>query len=123
MKKVLFVCLAVFIGIMFVANVFAQTPEKKETTTTTTTTTTKVAKTMTFTGKVTNMDTEAKMMTVKNKKGEKTFDVSNAKMKVEPKAGHKVTVSKATKAKKAKKGTTTKTTTTETTVETTTPAK
>jgi len=139
MKKVLFVCLAVFIGIMFVANVFAQTPEKKETTTTTTTTTTKVAKTMTFTGQVTNMDTEAKMMTVKNKKGEKTFDVSNAKMKVEPKAGHKVTVkymemdgkmmassvtvSKATKAKKAKKGTTTKTTTTETTVETTTPAK
>ena len=138
MKKVLFICLAVFVGIMFVANAFAQTPEKKETTTTTTTTTTKVNKTMTFTGHVTNMDTEAKMMTVKNKKGEKTFDVSTAKMKVEPKAGHKVTVkymemdgkmmassvtvSKATKAKKAKKGTT-KTTTKETTVETTAPAK
>ena len=121
---------------MFVANVFAQTPEKKETTTTTTTTTTKVNKTMTFTGYVTNMDTEAKMMTVKNKKGEKTFDVSNAKMKVEPKAGHKVTVKymemdgkmmassvTVSKATKAKKGTTTKTTTKETTVETTTPAK
>ena len=129
MKKVLFVCLAVFIGIMFVANVFAQTPEKKETTTTTTTTTTKVAKTMTFTGKVTNMDMDAKMMTVKNKKGEKTFDVSNAKMKVEPKAGHKVTVkymemdgkmmaSSVTVSKATKKTTTTKTK--ETTEETTT---
>ena len=92
MKKVLFVCLAVFISIMFVANVFAQTPEKKETTTTTTTTTTKVAKTMTFTGEVTNMDTDAKMMTAKNQKGDMTFDVSAVKMKVEPKAGDKVTV-------------------------------
>jgi hypothetical protein len=93
MKKAFFVCLAVFIGVMFVANVFAQTPEKKETTTTTsTTTTTKVNKTMTFTGQVTNMDREAKMMTAKNKNGEKTFDVSTAKMKVEHKAGHKVTV-------------------------------
>ena len=128
MKKVLFVCLAVFIGIMFVANVFAQTSEKKETTTTTTTTT-KVAKTMTFTGEVTNMDTDAKMMTAKNQKGDMTFDVSAVKMKVEPKAGDKVTVkymekdgkmmaSSVTVSKATKKTTTTKTK--ETTEETTT---
>jgi hypothetical protein len=75
------------------------TPEKKATTTTTTTpakkeTTTKTTKSkaMMFTGKVTNMDTAAKMMTVKGKKGDMTFDVSSAKMKGEAKAGDKVTV-------------------------------
>ena len=130
MKRVFFACLALFIGIMFVANVFAQTPEKKETTTTTTTTT-KVNKTMTFTGEVTNMDTEAKMMNAKNQKGDMTFDVSAAKMKVEPKAGDKVTVKYMEKdgkmmassvtVSKATKKTTTKTK--ETTEETTTPAK
>ena len=106
MKKVLLVGLAVLLGIAFVTTVFAQTPAKKETTTTTTTTpatkttpaqnetttTTKQSKHMAFTGKVTNMDTAAKMMTATNKKGDMTFDCSSAKMKVEPKAGDKVTV-------------------------------
>ena len=47
---------------------------------------------MIFTGEVTNMDTAAKMMTVKGKKGDMTFDVSGVKMKGEAKAGDKVTV-------------------------------
>jgi cytoskeletal protein RodZ len=110
MKKVLFVILTILISVAFVTTVFAQTSEKtvttttpekqKETTTTTTTTpekkvtttTTTKTKAMTFTGKVTNMDTAEKMMTAKSKKGDMTFDVSSATMKVEPKAGDMVTV-------------------------------
>ena len=102
MKKVLMMALTVLISVAFVTTVFAQapagTPEKKTTTTTTTpekketaTTTTK-SKAMIFTGEVTNMDTAAKMMTVKGKKGDMTFDVSGVKMKGEAKAGDKVTV-------------------------------
>ena len=90
MKKVLMMALTVLIGVAFVTVVFAQapvgTPEKKTTTTTTTTpakkeTTTKTTKSkaMMFTGEVTNVDTAAKMMTVKGKKGDMTFDVSSAK--------------------------------------------
>ena len=45
-----------------------------------------------FAGEVTNMDTAAKTMAVKGKKGDMTFDVSGAKMKDEAKAGDKVTV-------------------------------
>ncbi|MBP1734518.1 MAG: hypothetical protein H6Q53_805 [Deltaproteobacteria bacterium] len=112
MKKDLLVVFAILISVAFVTTVFAQTSEKtvttttttpekqKETTTTTTTTpekkvtttTTTKTKAMTFTGKVTNMDTAAKMMAAKGKKGDMTFDVSSAAMKVEPKAGDMVTV-------------------------------
>jgi len=112
MKKVLLVVLTILISVTFVTTVFAQTSEKtetttittpekqKETTTTTTTTpgkkvtttTTTKTKGMMFTGKVTNMDTAEKMMTAKGKKGDMTFDVSSATMKVEPKAGDMVTV-------------------------------
>ncbi len=105
MKKVLIMALAVLIGVAFVTATFAQvstgTTEKKTTTTTTTTTpekkvttttTTTKSKVMTFKGEVTAMDTTAKMMTVKGKKGDMTFDVSNAKMKSEPAAGDNVTV-------------------------------
>ncbi len=100
MKKALLVGLAVLISVAFMTTVFAQTTEKKETTTTTTTTPEKketVTKTtrsegMMFTGKVTNMDMAEKMMTVKGRKGEMTFDVSSARMKGEAKAGDMVTV-------------------------------
>lgn len=96
------VALAVLISVAFVTVVFAQAPtgatEKKTTTTTTTpekketTTTTTKTKAMKFRGTVTNMDMAAKMMTVSGKKGDMTFDVSTAKMKVEPKAGDRVKV-------------------------------
>jgi hypothetical protein len=105
MKKVLMMALTVLISVAFVTAAFAQapagTPEQKTTTTTTTkapdtketkTTKTTKSKAMIFTGEVTNMDTAAKMMTVKGKKGDMTFDVSGAKMKGEAKAGDKVTV-------------------------------
>jgi hypothetical protein len=134
MKKALLAGLAVFISIAFVTTVFAQMSEKKETTTTTTTTpekkkvtttTTTKSKGMKFTGEVTNMDMAAKMMTVKGKKGEMTFDVSGAKMMGEAKAGDMVTVKYREKGGKmmassvtmgkAKKTKTTKTTTTTTT--------
>jgi hypothetical protein len=107
MKKVSIFVLAAIISIAFIATVFAQapvgttqtkettttttiTPEKKDTTTTTTTTT--KGKTMKFYGKVMSMDTAAKVMTVKGKKGDITFDVSNAEMKIEVIAGDKVIV-------------------------------
>ena len=94
MKKVLMFALAVWISVAFVTAVFAQTPaekpapekmmmEKKEM---------KAPKMMSFSGEVTNMDMMAKMMTVKGKKGEMTFDMTGAKMKGEMKAGDKVTV-------------------------------
>ena len=128
------ILLAVIISVAFVATVFAQapagTPEKKETTTTTTTTpekketTTKTTKSkgMMFQGEVTNMDTAAKTMTVKGKKGEMTFDVSGAKMKGEAKDGDKVTVKytekdgkmMASSVKMGKKMAKSKTTTTKT---------
>ena len=103
MKKVLMMALTVLISVAFVTVVFAQapaagTPEKKTTTTTTTpekketTTKTTKSKAMVCSGEVTNMDTAAKMMTVKSTKGDMTFDVSSVKMKGEAKAGDKVTV-------------------------------
>jgi hypothetical protein len=93
MKKVLMFALAVWISVAFVTTVFAQAPaekpapekmmmEKKE----------MKSKMMSFSGEVTNMDMMAKMMTVKGKKGEMTFDMTGAKMKGEMKAGDKVTV-------------------------------
>ena len=145
MKKISMFVLAVIISIAFVATVFAQAPagttEKKETTTTTTpekkettTTTTTKSTAMKFHGKVTNMDTAAKMMTVKGKKGEKTFDVSNTTIKGDVKEGNKVfvkytekdgkmmaSVVKMSKGKKMKTKTTT--TTTKEKTEETAPAK
>ena len=153
MKKALLVGLSVLISVAFMTTLFAQTTEKKETTTTTTTTpekketittttttpekketVTKTTRTkaMMFAGKVTNMDMAEKMMTVKGKKGEMTFDVSGAKMKGEAKAGDMVTVkymekdgkmmaSSVTRGKARMKSTTTETetTTTKTKTETT----
>jgi ribosomal 50S subunit-recycling heat shock protein len=144
MKKVLMMALTVVISLAFVTVVFAQapagtpeqkttttttTPEKKETTTTTETT---KSKAMRFRGKVTAMDTAAKTMTVKGKKGDMTFDVSSAKMKDEVKAGDMVRVRYTEKDGKMMaswvtmhRAKTTKTTTTKTTEkkeETTTPA-
>jgi len=155
MKTALLVGWAVLISVAFMTTGFAQTTEKKETTTTTTTTpptkketittttttpekketVTKTTRTkaMMFTGKVTNMDMAEKMMTVKGKKAEMTFDVSGANMKGEEKAGDMVTVkyrekdgkmmaSSVTqgKARKMKATTTeTETTTTKTKTETT----
>ena len=126
MRKVLLVCMAVLIGIAFMSTVFAQTSEKKETTTTTspgkkeTTTTITKTKGMEFKGEVTNMDMATKMMSVNGKKGDMTFDVSNAKMKGQPTAGYKVKVKYMEKdgkmmaswvgIEKAKKTTTTTTT-------------
>jgi hypothetical protein len=93
MKKVLMFALAVWISVAFVTTVFAQAPaekpapekmmmEKQE----------MKPKMMRFRGEVTKMDMAAKMMTVKGKKGDMTFDVSGAKMKGEMKAGDKVHV-------------------------------
>ena len=45
-----------------------------------------------FTGEVTTMDAAAKTLTVKGKKGDMTFDVTNVKMEKEPMAGDKVMV-------------------------------
>jgi len=146
MKNVLMFVFAVVIAVAFAATGFAQapagTPEQKTTTTTTTTTpekkettttteTTK-SKAMRFRGKVTAMDTAAKTMTVKGKKGDMTFDVSSAKMKDEVKAGDMVRVRYTEKDGKmmaswvtmhrAKRTKTTTTKTTEKKEETTTPA-
>jgi len=137
MKKVLMIALAVLISAAFVTVTFAQAPagtvEKKATTTTTTTTPEKketVTKTETtktkakkheYKGEVVSMDAAAKTLVVKGKKGEMTFDVANAKMKGEAKAGDKAMVKYVEKdgkmiasfvAVKGAKAKTTKTTTT-----------
>ena len=139
MKKTLLFGLAVFISMAFVTAAFVQASETKETTTTTTTTpgkketttTTTITKHkgMMFKGEVANVDMAAKMMTVKGKKGDMTFDVSRAKMKGEAKAGDMVTVKYMEKdgkmmassvhmGKAKKMKTTTTTTTTDTKEET-----
>ena len=93
MKKGLMIALAVLISATFVTAAFAQAPdekpasekmmmEKKE----------MKPQTMKFSGEVTNMDMAMKMMTVKGKKGDMSFDVSGAKMKREMKPGDKVRV-------------------------------
>ena len=148
MKKVLMMALTIMISVAFVTVVFAQAPagtsEQKTTTTTTTTATpekkvttttteTTKSKAMWFRGRVTAMDTAAKMMTVKGEKGDMTFDVSNAKTKGEAKAGDRVRVKYMEKdgkmmaswvnMRRAKTTKTTTTKTTETKEETTAPAK
>jgi phosphoribosylformylglycinamidine (FGAM) synthase-like amidotransferase family enzyme len=99
MKKVFVAVLAVCIGIAFVATVFAQAPAAPETAAPAPApekkAETKAAwkgRTHHFRGEVTAMDTAAKTLTVKGKKGDRTFDVTDAKMKGEPKAGDRVTV-------------------------------
>ncbi len=97
MKRFLMIALAVLMGVSLVTTVFAQTatapapqttapapaPEKA---------TAPKAKMHHFKGEVTAMDMAAKTLTVKGKKGEMTFDVTDAKMKTEPKVGDKVMV-------------------------------
>jgi len=94
MKKLFVAVLAVFLGSAFVVTVFAQAPaapgtapeQKAET---------KAAwkgNMHHVRGEVTAVDMAAKTLTVKGKKGDMTFDVTNAKMKGEPKAGDKVRV-------------------------------
>jgi microtubule-associated protein 1 len=114
MKKFLMIVLAVLMGISLVTTVFAQTTTEKATKAATTDTakekgkalgdkatqaaTDKTApapakvKVQKYAGKVTAIDMAAKTLTVKGKKGEMTFDVTDAKMKTEPKAGDKVMV-------------------------------
>jgi microtubule-associated protein 1 len=105
MKKVLMAVLAVFIGIAFVTSVFAQSATDKATKAATDTAQEKAkaapapekkaapkGKVQQYRGEVTGMDTAAKTLTVKGKKGDMTFDVTDAKMKAEPKAGDKVMV-------------------------------
>jgi phage baseplate assembly protein gpV len=87
MKKALLVVLALLISVAFVTTVFAEKYEKETKTTTTT-----KAKAMEFRGEVTAMDMAAKTITVKGNDGDKTFDVTDAKMKGEAKAGDMVTV-------------------------------
>jgi Cu/Ag efflux protein CusF len=99
MKKVFVAVLAVFIGIAFVATVFAQGPAAPETAAPAPAPE-KKAETKAawkgrmhhFRGEVSAMDMAAKTLTVKGKKGDMTFDVTDAKIKGEPKAGDKVKV-------------------------------
>ena len=99
MKNVFVAVLAVFIGIAFVTTAFAQAPAAPETAAPAPApekkAETKAAwkgKMHHFWGEVTAMDMAAKTLTVKGKKGDMTFDVTDAKMKGEPKVGDKVMV-------------------------------
>jgi hypothetical protein len=109
MKKAVMIGLTLLISVAFVTAVFAQAPakpapapapaaapekapapapkapaDKKEAA--------PKAKTQQYTGEIAKMDAAAKMIVVKGKQGDKSFDVANAKMKGEPKQGDKVTV-------------------------------
>jgi len=99
MKNVFAVVLAVFIGIAFVATAFAQAPAAPQTAAPAPAPEKKAETKAAWKGKmhhvwgeVTAMDMAAKTLTVKGKKGDMTFDVTDAKMKGEPKAGDKVKV-------------------------------
>jgi len=108
MKKVLLVVLALIISVAFVSTVFAQgtkvgtetKPAEKGPAPKDTGAPSAVkadpavaagaAKAQMFKGTVVSMDAAAKTLVVKDKKGEKTFDVSMAKNMPELKAGDKV---------------------------------
>jgi glucose/arabinose dehydrogenase len=105
MKRFLMIVLAVLMGVSLVVTVFAQTTTDKPAKAATDTAKEKAApapapekkaavkeKSQKFAGEVTAVDMAAKTLAVKGKKGEMTFDVTNAKMKAEPKAGDKVFV-------------------------------
>ena len=86
MRKGLIIALAVVLSVACITAVFAQAPAEKA-----------APEKMKhkgghFWGEITTVDMAAKMMTVKGKKGEMTFDVSGAKMEGEMKAGDKVAV-------------------------------
>jgi hypothetical protein len=107
MKRYLMVAFAVIIGLSLVTVSFAQTPaapkaapavsEKAAPATTATPApapekkATK-EKALKFKGKVAAFDAAAKTLTVKGKKAEKVFDVTDVKMGKDPKAGDKVVV-------------------------------
>jgi hypothetical protein len=88
MKKALFILFALLISAAFVTAVFAQNQPQA------------VAakpKTHAYTGTVASVDAAAKMLVVKGKKGEMTFEVAGSKWKGyktmdDVKAGQKVTV-------------------------------
>ena len=90
-KVVMFVC-AVVIAVAFAATGFAQAPPAAAPEKAAPAPAVEKAKMHHFTGEVTAMDMAAKTLTVKGKKGDMTFDVTDAKMKGEPKAGDKVKV-------------------------------
>ncbi len=104
MKRFLMIVFAVLMGVSLVVTVFAQTTTEKAPKAATDTSKEKAApapapekkavkeKSKKFAGEVTAVDMAAKTLTVKGKKADMTFDVTNAKMKVEPKAGDKVFV-------------------------------
>jgi len=89
MKKVLMFVCAVVIAVAFAATGFAQAPPAAAPEKAAPAPAAEKAKMNHFTGEVTAMDMAAKTLTVRGKKGDMTFDVTNAKMKGEPKAGDK----------------------------------
>jgi len=96
MKRFLMIALAVLMGVSLVTTVFAQGPTDTAPTSVPEKKVAKKAapkaKTHEFAGEVTAVDMAAKTLTVKGKKSEKTFDVTDAKMTAEPKTGDKVMV-------------------------------
>jgi hypothetical protein len=96
------ILLAVFLGIIFVSGVSAQSAADKATKTAKETapaperkTETKAAPKATllrYGGEVTAVDMAAKTLTVKGKNGDMTFDMTDVKMMGEPKAGDRVMV-------------------------------
>jgi len=107
MKKALLVVFALIISVAFVTTVFAQTPATKETKPAEAAPSAKdtghpgvvkagpaatagAAKAQVFKGAVVSVDDAAKTIVVKDKKGEKTFDVSMAKNMPKLKAGDQV---------------------------------
>jgi hypothetical protein len=92
MKKVLMFSLVVCISVAFASAVFAQTADKPAPEKKMMDKKMMKPKMMSMSGEVTNMDMTSKMMTVKGKKGDMSFDMSGVKMKSEMKAGDKVNV-------------------------------
>jgi hypothetical protein len=100
MKKALFILFALLISAAFVTAVFAQNqPQASETSPAATVEkkATVKPKTHKYWGTVASIDAAAKMLVVKSKKGEKTFDVADSKWHGyksvdDVKAGQKVTV-------------------------------
>lgn len=114
MKSYLMIAFAVIMGLALVTGSFAQTPAAPKPAPAKPAVTEKAApaapavpapapekkaekkaakeKVHQYTGEVTAMDAAAKTLTVKGKKGDMTFDVTDVKMEKEPAAGDKVMV-------------------------------
>jgi len=95
MKKAFMIVLALLISVAFVTTVFAQTPAPKQAATPDKPVKVEKPKTKGFKGEVTKV--EAMMVTAKDKKGDKAFNVADAKFKgykdaTEIKAGDKVAI-------------------------------